>query len=989
MGMSASQVRFLSLQSRKNDVGRQLMSLSNRKMSLSRDMNKVSQHYTEALNQKSLKWSNDSGATYNNLSYDLMMKPNDLNYEKPYIISTNDGKVVLDSVQNLVGARNGSYVTLTDATFSAAAPAELQGKSINFTNLAKWITSATTISGETGKVYNTADGMLAGTSNANAYVVPNGPETYGFENTLRYQVFQELGLVSGDTTTEYKKLLNEMYGTEDAYKNGNYSDLLNSYLSVHMNGSAENIKMGHSDLNHVNAMSGISVTKNGTNYGNYSTYFGHIDATTGTWAVGTDGKTVGSLMGNLAVAQLAITEYDNWCNELKEFNLTGDTSFTFNSTSGRTNTQTIQAFLNMNNNVDSVVGNADDDGGIANDFESILGTNDDGSVVTLFDKSMLTKLHSNNTNILDTNWNDIYVNGNASVELNGDYTTKAGLVTGFIQGLQKSLSQGTKYQGVDGNSWSFSSTSKNNSDFVTVEGKQISVTDAANMFAMKQTIKYYGELEEYNNNYGGCGSCHSDGHFYNKAADVGNKAEDNVLGRSNSGRCFWHSLTHFVGGFFHTIAGGLWTAISSIITAGGLWGGFGNDTGLLSKGWGNFSDSWKGDGAKYTLNMANVEKTYFTYYQMYMMAFKDGKNLLDNQDLSAVSTETKQALQNTAPLNDALKAFAEGGTKCTTSPKTAVDGSIYMVYTSGPAIGERVNETVSDVTLEDGTVQRLTSYDNYVATLSDGSSIQIVTNGNENSFTQTQTIKFTSPKTAESVDKDGNKTTVTYDSIEVDNAGKTTYYYNNREVQITYQSVSSNISYGGLSIAPRHSKYADKVYAYITPDKKFQEKLEKDVEDAQSAIDDMNEKMKNFFGSKENKLMDYYDAIFLRVAQNGWINDDKVNSPNVGQKYLNNKLMNNDYFVTVCQEKVDQSGYNYTSKLATSVTKIFEVNDDNAQNQALSKYESDKALISNKEAKIDAQMQKLETEQEAINTEMESVQKIVSDNIDKTFKMFA
>ena len=41
MGMSASQVRFLSLQSRKNDVGRQLMSLSNRKMSLSRDMNKV------------------------------------------------------------------------------------------------------------------------------------------------------------------------------------------------------------------------------------------------------------------------------------------------------------------------------------------------------------------------------------------------------------------------------------------------------------------------------------------------------------------------------------------------------------------------------------------------------------------------------------------------------------------------------------------------------------------------------------------------------------------------------------------------------------------------------------------------------------------------------------------------------------------------------------------------------------------------------------
>ncbi len=988
MGMSASQVRFLSLQSRKNDVSRQLMSLSNRKMSLSRDMNKVSQHYTDALNQKSLKWSNDSGATYNNLTYDLMMKPNDLNYEKPYIVSTNDGRVVLDSVQNLVGARNGSYVTLTDATFSAAAPADLQGKAINFTNLAKWITSATSINGETGRVYNTADGMLAGTPNANAYVVPNGPETYGFENTLRYQVFQELGLVSGDTTTEYKKLLNEMYGTEDAYKNGNYSELLNSYLSAHMAGSSESVKMGHADLSHVNAMSGISVTKNGTNFGNYSTYFGHIDQTTGTWAVDATGKTVGSLMGNLAVAQLAITEYDNWCNELKEFNLTGDTSFTFNSTSGRTNTQTVQAFLNMNNNVDGVVGNADDDGGIANDFNNLVATAEDGSIVTLFDKSMLTKLHSNNTNILDTNWNDIYVNGNASVELGGD-TTKAGLVTGFIQGLQNSLLQGSKYQGVDGNSWSFSSTSKNNSDFVTVEGKQMAVTDAANLFAMKQTIKYYGELEEYNNNYGGCGSCHGDGHFYNKAADAGNNASDNVLGRSNSGRCFWHSLTHFVGGFFETIAGGLWTAISSVITVGGLWGGFGNDTGLVSDGWGNFTDSWKGDGAKYTLNMANVEKTYFTYYQMYMMAFKDGKNLLDNQDLSAISTETKTTIQNTAPLNDALKAFAENGTMCSTGPKTAADGSIYTAYLEGPATGQRVNSTTANVTLEDGTVQRLTSYDNYVATLADGSSIQIVTTGDENSFSQKKTIQFKTKKTAESVDANGNKTTVEYDRIEVDNDGNTRYFNGNTEVNITLQSVSSSISYGGLSVKPRGSVYADKVYAYITPDKKFQEKLEKDVEDAQAAIDDMNENMKNFFGSKENKLMDYYDAIFLRVAQNGWVNDDKVNSANVGQKYLNNKLMNNDYFVTVCQEKVDQSGYNYTNKLATSVMKIFEVNDDNAQNQALSKYESDKALISNKEAKIDAQMQKLETEQEAINTEMESVQKIVSENIDKTFKMFA
>ena len=51
MGMSASQVRFLSLQHRKNDIGRELTTLSNRKMGLSRDLNRVSKNYTDALNK--------------------------------------------------------------------------------------------------------------------------------------------------------------------------------------------------------------------------------------------------------------------------------------------------------------------------------------------------------------------------------------------------------------------------------------------------------------------------------------------------------------------------------------------------------------------------------------------------------------------------------------------------------------------------------------------------------------------------------------------------------------------------------------------------------------------------------------------------------------------------------------------------------------------------------------------------------------------------
>ena len=99
MGMSASQVRFLSLQHRKNDIGRELTTLSNRKMGLSRDMNRVSKDYTNALNKTVLRWSNDCGNSYNIMNYDMLMKPNDLNCETPYIVTDSQGRVVVDDTK--------------------------------------------------------------------------------------------------------------------------------------------------------------------------------------------------------------------------------------------------------------------------------------------------------------------------------------------------------------------------------------------------------------------------------------------------------------------------------------------------------------------------------------------------------------------------------------------------------------------------------------------------------------------------------------------------------------------------------------------------------------------------------------------------------------------------------------------------------------------------------------------------------------------------
>ena len=97
MGMAASQVRLLQLTGRKNDIGRMLSSLSLQKTSLTREMRKVSEDYQNALSSKTLKWSNNSGVDYVDLSYSTLMQPGNANQNTPYLITDQSGKVVVDS----------------------------------------------------------------------------------------------------------------------------------------------------------------------------------------------------------------------------------------------------------------------------------------------------------------------------------------------------------------------------------------------------------------------------------------------------------------------------------------------------------------------------------------------------------------------------------------------------------------------------------------------------------------------------------------------------------------------------------------------------------------------------------------------------------------------------------------------------------------------------------------------------------------------------
>ncbi len=96
MGMAASQVRLLQLTQRGNDVRCKLTQLATDKMSLARDMNKVTRKYQEALSTKTLKWTNNGGVDYIDLTYGNMMYPNCANNNKLHMITDRNGKVVVD-----------------------------------------------------------------------------------------------------------------------------------------------------------------------------------------------------------------------------------------------------------------------------------------------------------------------------------------------------------------------------------------------------------------------------------------------------------------------------------------------------------------------------------------------------------------------------------------------------------------------------------------------------------------------------------------------------------------------------------------------------------------------------------------------------------------------------------------------------------------------------------------------------------------------------
>ena len=102
MGMAASQVRLLTLQNRKSTIGLRLGTLSQREIALANKMDEIATEYTNALENKSLKWTVSTG-NYVDITYDNIMTPQaNINQCNPHILTDRNGKVVLNSEYNSV-----------------------------------------------------------------------------------------------------------------------------------------------------------------------------------------------------------------------------------------------------------------------------------------------------------------------------------------------------------------------------------------------------------------------------------------------------------------------------------------------------------------------------------------------------------------------------------------------------------------------------------------------------------------------------------------------------------------------------------------------------------------------------------------------------------------------------------------------------------------------------------------------------------------------
>ena len=890
MGMAASQVRFLSLQNRKNTIGLNLMTLSNRKTALSRDMSRVANEYNNAMNQKTLKWSNDSGVTYSDLTYDKLMKPNELNTTKPYIITDAQGRVVLDdSIIPLEDGAN-SEVTYRDLAMmiSSYSGHDTSTGKATYNNLGN-------LNGGTGLKSDAirdisdknsiADKAVSGSANTdNEYQIVTSSQNM-VTNSLRYEIMSKLGLISPAEKTEIINNEMKLYGSAnndkgpypvgtlmgdyylakanyEAYRNllmnGEYTFAADSATNVNTLNKTYEANDGTGEINYTNTVNGTGTS---ISFNGQSAELSKVDLK----------KYYNSTTDS--VEDLTTTKTDNLSSYLSYAISNGQITYNYGTST----------MLNM-------IGNCDVD----------LKKNGDSKVD-------LKKDNVYKKDLKGASWAEMYQN-NYTIEL----FTSNGENSGLQATTHDNLTQIVNELG---------------DDFKSQDA--ISIDEAAVNKAKESTIAFF-EGKITNNN-----SIIDKHHMrWSGAGDVNDSVYKNVNN-------------------------------NNLITASN------KATWRVSYGFGSFVAS-QGRTIQ-AVSFQNLYNTFVTFYDYYKhqpnaVAITNGNpvTIPSTKEYKPVDT-SDVTYSNSATDKD---TFDDNGTKYIRikGSMTAEDGSKFEFYDYylTDASGNKTGNLVQRDVLDSETNQWERSFFDPV---NNGA------NARKYKINDTDYMNY-----AKKINKgtDGGEA--------LDTASSTVGAADNQLV-LSYKDENGNDVTYILHNEVKKSSYATTITANPVD---ILSDLQKKVDEAAVAKDAALKELDTLFAEKDAKIMDYFDALFNMISQNGWVYDENVNNQDKQEEsknYLNAKLQNNMYFITEV-ETLDGKDFNYATKLATNVSKVFQVYDTDAQNTALSKYESEKADINAKEKQIDIRMNKLETEQDAIKTELDSIKSIIKDNVDSTFKIF-
>ena len=192
---------------------------------------------------------------------------------------------------------------------------------------------------------------------------------------------------------------------------------------------------------------------------------------------------------------------------------------------------------------------------------------------------------------------------------------------------------------------------------------------------------------------------------------------------------------------------------------------------------------------------------------------------------------------------------------------------------------------------------------------------------------------------------------------------------NGNEVELVKQSIptdqfvksklsDSNAENGAFGTSDSNHDYSDAGSAEVTEDK---------VDSNDNDVADDYE-------------VEYYTTLYEQINARGWVMDSNIDD----RDYFQNQILYGNLYIN----QADSKGNLSVLSTSDSTSRVNEVDDEEAQEEAKAEYDAKEDEITAKELMLDQNIQKLDSERKKISTQKDSVESMIKDNIDRTLKIF-